>query len=70
LTKSSIIVHANGDGVIDICDVVYLVNDIFKGGPAPGPIDVGDANCDGGIEIGDVIHLVNYIFKGGPPPGC
>jgi hypothetical protein len=61
---------ANGDWRVNIGDPVYLVNYIFRGGPAPDPVDVGDANCDGGIDIGDVVYLVNYIFKEGPPPGC
>lgn len=59
---------ANGDGNIDIGDVVYLVNYLYKGGPAPEPLYSGDANSDGVIDIGDVVYLVNYLYKGGPPP--
>ncbi len=61
---------ANGDGLIDLGDAVYVLNYLFKGGPAPDPLDVGDANCDGVVEIGDAIYLLNYLFKGGLPPGC
>ncbi|MEZ5357804.1 MAG: M28 family peptidase [Candidatus Zixiibacteriota bacterium] len=61
---------ANGDGTINIGDPVYLINYIFKGGPAPDPIESGDANCDGSPNIGDAVFLINYIFKSGPPPGC
>ena len=62
---------ANGDGKNTVSDVVYLVNYLFKGGPAPTPIsEIGDANCDTKLTVGDVVYLVNYLFKGGPAPGC
>ncbi|MCK4223592.1 MAG: T9SS type A sorting domain-containing protein [candidate division Zixibacteria bacterium] len=59
---------ANGDGVIDLGDVVFLINYLFKFGVAPCPIQAGDANCDGTVDLGDVVYLINYLFKGGPPP--
>ena len=61
---------ANGDGVINSADVVYLINYLFKGGPAPVALEAGDVNCDGIINSADVVYLINYLFKGGPPPGC
>jgi len=59
---------ANGDGVINSADVVYLINYLFKGGPAPEPLQAGDVNCDEIINSADVVYLINYLFKGGPPP--
>jgi immune inhibitor A len=59
---------ANGDGVIDIVDVVYLINYLFIGGPAPVPLAAGDANCDGVVDVSDVVYLINYLFVGGPAP--
>jgi outer membrane protein assembly factor BamB len=61
---------ANGDGVINSTDVVYLINYLFIGGPAPEPWQAGDANCDGAINSSDAVYLINYLFIGGPPPGC
>jgi hypothetical protein len=61
---------ANGDYVVDIADVVFLINYLFVGGPAPVPLDAGDANCDGVVDAADVIHLINYLFVAGPPPSC
>jgi hypothetical protein len=61
---------ANGDGIIDIGDVIYLINYLFTGTSAPGPLAAGDANCDGIVDIGDVIYLINYLFTGTSPPGC
>jgi hypothetical protein len=59
---------ANGDGVIDIGDVVYLVSYLYRNGPAPNPVEIGDCNCDGIIDVGDLVYLINYLFRNGPPP--
>ncbi len=61
---------ANHDGAINIGDAVYLINYIFKQGPAPECMGEGDANCDSTINIGDAVYLINYIFKSGPSPCC
>jgi len=61
----------NKDGVVDVGDVVYLINYLFKSGPSPLPIlHAGDTNCDEMVDVGDVIFLINYLFKGGPEPSC
>jgi hypothetical protein len=62
--------NANGDGLVDVGDVIYLINYLFVGGPAPNPLESGDANCDGLVDIVDVVYLINYLFVGGPPPLC
>jgi hypothetical protein len=68
--KTFIYGDANGDGEVTVSDAVYLINYLYKGGPAPDPMDAGDADCDGDVDISDVIYIINYLFKGGPPPGC
>jgi hypothetical protein len=62
----------NGDGLVDIGDVVWLLNYLFKGDPPPEPLDRGDANGDCDIDLGDVICLLNYLYRSGPAPqsGC
>ncbi len=59
---------ANGDRRVNIGDPVYIVNYIFRGGPALNPAEAADANCDGTINVGDAVYLVNYIFRNGPAP--
>ncbi|EQB63248.1 MAG: blue (type 1) copper protein [candidate division Zixibacteria bacterium RBG-1] len=65
---------ANGNGTINLADIIYLVNFVFKGGPIPNPLCVGDANNSGGNpNLADIIFLVNFVFKGGlapNPPTC
>jgi hypothetical protein len=59
---------ANSDKKTTVSDVIYLINYLFKGGPAPDPVYLGDVNCDGKTTVTDVVYLINYLFKGGPAP--
>jgi len=55
---------------LNIGDAVYIINYIYRQGPAPTPHPgMADANCDGKINIGDPVYLVNCIYRGGPAPG-
>jgi hypothetical protein len=58
----------NVDGVVDVGDVVYEINYLFKHGPYPLCLDCADVNGDCGINVGDVVYLVNYLFKSGAEP--
>ena len=58
----------DGSETIDISDMVYLLNYIFRGGPEPMVLESGNINCNGGIDIDDYVYLINYIFRGGPEP--
>lgn len=61
----------NADFKVDVSDVIYLINYLFKGGPPPVPgLFAADVNCDSLGNVTDVIYLINYLFKGGPKPGC
>ena len=56
---------------IDISDLVYLIDWMFTGGPAPEVLAAADVNGSGGaIDISDLVYLVDYMFSGGPPPIC
>ena len=59
-----------GEGTVDIGDAIYLLNYLYKNGPAPTQLMVGDCNCSGGLELGDAVFLLNYLFKSGPFPCC
>ena len=62
---------ANSDWNITVGDIVYLINYLYKYGPAPVPaLPAGDATCNGMVDVGDVVYLINYLFKGGLPPSC
>lgn len=63
---------ANRDGIVDVADVVFLLNCLFKDHECPNPLAAGDANADCIVDVADVIYILNYLYKGGPVPqqGC
>ena len=68
--RRCILGDANSDGNIDVSDVIFLINYLFKGGPLPVPLIAGDSNNDEEVTVSDVIYLINYLFKSGPKPEC
>jgi hypothetical protein len=59
----------NNDGVLDVGDVVYLINYLYRGGAAPIPLPcVGDVNNDNVVDVGDIVLMINYLYRGGPAP--
>jgi hypothetical protein len=59
----------NNDHTINMSDITYLINFLYKGGPIPVPDRLmGDAFCDGILNIHDIQYLINYLYKAGPAP--
>ncbi len=58
--------NTNSDASLDIGDAVYLLQYLFRKGPAPGCMAAADFNADGKVDIGDPIAIVTYLF---PEPG-
>ena len=61
---------ADGDEAINILDIVYIINYVYKSGPAPDPLQSADVDGVTGINILDIVYLINYIDKNGPEPDC
>jgi len=57
-----------GDGKVNIADVVFLIDYLFKQGPPPIPPEMADFNRDGAVNSADVVYLIDYLFKGGSAP--
>ena len=64
----------NNDGNFgNILDLTFLIDFIFRGGPAPNPLCRADLDCNGTCaNILDLTYIVDFIFRGGPPVclGC
>ena len=75
----------NGDGMrgnvdglvqagseVNVADLSYLVEYLFRGGPVPPCVDEGNVNgisgMAGPIDVSDLTYLVAYLFQGGPAP--
>ena len=61
---------ASNNDMLNILDVTYVINYLYKGGPAPVCNDEADANGSNNLNILDATHVINYLYKGGPPPVC
>lgn len=59
----------NNDDAVDIVDLMYLIEFIARGGPAPvGGAGRADANCDNYINITDIVYFMNYLFGSSDEP--
>jgi len=61
---------ANWDGSLNILDVSFIINFLYRGGSSPDPLEAADANGNGAINILDISYLIDYLYKGGPEPIC
>jgi hypothetical protein len=60
----------NGDDDINMLDILFLINYLYKGGVAPDPPAAGNVNMHGLVDMLDAIYLVAYLYRGGPEPIC
>ncbi|MCP4703926.1 MAG: hypothetical protein GY865_04895 [candidate division Zixibacteria bacterium] len=60
----------DGTPEINILDIVFLINNVYKSGPDPDPLESADVNHDLIINILDIVYLINYIYKGDSEPEC
>ncbi len=63
---------ASGDSLVDMSDILWLSNYLYKGGPAPCIPETGDPSGDCLVDLSDILYLICYLYKGGAPPnpGC
>lgn len=59
---------ANDDGNLNVGDVVFIINYVFKNGKTPDWKCEADANHDGKVNVADAVYMINFIFKDGPGP--
>ena len=57
-----------GDGEINVSDLVFLIDYLYRDGRAPSPLFLGDVNCDDAVSISDVVYMINYIYHNGADP--
>jgi hypothetical protein len=62
----------NGDGAVDISDLISMVEFMFRQGETPRFPAAADVNGNCSLEIGDLICMVDFLFADGeaPRPGC
>jgi hypothetical protein len=65
----------NNDLQNDIADAVWILNELFRGGPPTACPASADCDNNGQEDVTDALFAVNYNFRGGsapsaPFPGC
>jgi len=58
----------NGDGVITIPDLMYLIQYVNCTGPPPAVLANADVNGDCVVDQADVDYMQAFLYSGGPPP--
>jgi hypothetical protein len=56
----------DGSQRINILDLTFLINYLYRNGPPPIPLWMGDVNRDLIVDMQDVVKIVDYMFKGMP----
>ncbi len=58
----------DSEDIINILDLTYLVDYMFKQGPEIVCIEEADLTLDCVIDISDLTYIIDYMFRAGPPP--
>ena len=61
---------ANDDGKVNIADPIWIINELFREGPATGCQVAADANADELVTLADAMYLIDYRFLGGAAPSA
>ena len=61
---------ANLDSSVDIADLTFMINFMFKSGPTPICVIQCDVDDIGGLnlDIADITYMVEFMFKAGAAP--
>jgi uncharacterized protein (TIGR02145 family) len=64
----------NNSGGLNLLDVSYIINHLYRGGPefdcGLGTDECGDVNADDKVNLLDIAYIINFLYRGGPDPFC
>ncbi|PKK82692.1 MAG: hypothetical protein CVT49_12495 [candidate division Zixibacteria bacterium HGW-Zixibacteria-1] len=55
---------------VNILDVTFIINFLYRDGPPPIIDGIADVNDNGATNILDIVYLIAYFYKGGPDTNC
>jgi hypothetical protein len=58
----------NGSGAVNVSDLSFMVDYLFRGGPPPDCQEHADVNGSGAANVSDLSYFVDFLFRGGPAP--
>lgn len=62
LLSEQILGDVNGDGIVDVVDVAYLINYVLNGCTRSIHLENAHMNDDGTLDVADVTMLINHIL--------
>ncbi len=60
----------NNNGSVNLLDVTFLINFLYKSGAQPPCRQQADVNGNGVVNLLDITYLINFLYKSGPAPKC
>ncbi|PKK82738.1 MAG: hypothetical protein CVT49_12100 [candidate division Zixibacteria bacterium HGW-Zixibacteria-1] len=60
----------NGDGIINMLDILFIINYLYKNGPEAVPLEAMDVDGNGFYNLFDIIVFINYLYRNGPTIHC
>jgi hypothetical protein len=60
--------YQDGPDYVTVADLTYLVDLLFRGGPAPPCPAEADVTGGGRVDIADLASLVEFLFRDGREP--
>jgi len=61
---------ADGSEAVNLLDVNYIINYLYKNGPVPAVEEAADVDNTGEINILDVTMIITFLYKSGPELDC
>jgi hypothetical protein len=61
---------ANNDDKVNLLDIGYIINFLYRGGGMPDPWQSADADGNGNINLLDVSYIIRNLYFSGPPLHC
>jgi hypothetical protein len=63
-------VNANDDTKINLLDVAYMINTLYRGGPPSVPPTTADLDNSTKLNLLDISVLIKFLYRGGLKPVC
>ena len=61
---------SNGDGLVDVSDVVAILLWLFDSAREPGCYDAADVDDSGTINMADAVAELGFLFQSDKPPAA
>jgi hypothetical protein len=60
----------DNSGAVNILDISFLINYLYRGGSAPLYLIAGDVDSSGRVNILDISYLIRYLYRHGAELQC